>query len=325
MGHELSVTTFKILEILNDGQRHTGTEIAKLLQISRNAVWKVIQRLKQHNVPIQSHHGGYVLETPLLLLDKDKMRALIVEPDIQVSCFEMVTSTNEALKNSASSSKGLQIYLAEYQSKGRGRLGRSWSSPFGRNIYCSFSYTFEKDMSELAGLSLVVAILTARALSDFDQNLIPSLKWPNDIYLNNQKAGGVLIDLNAEAHGKCTAIIGVRLNVNMKGIELHGIEQPWTSLEHMLNRPLDRNTVAAYLINALLKGMKVFAERGFEPFLIDWKHYDFLENKTITVIQGSTPTSGVARGITSQGYLRLELPSGEARIFSCGDTSLPSC
>jgi BirA family biotin operon repressor/biotin-[acetyl-CoA-carboxylase] ligase len=323
MGHELSPTTFKILDILNDCQTHTGTEIAEHLHISRNAVWKAIQRLKKHHVVIHSRHGGYVLETPLVLLDKNKIKNLVEEPGISVACFETVTSTNDVLKD-APFSDAPQICLAEYQSKGRGRMGRPWASYFGRNIHCSFSYTFEKDISELSGLSLAIAILTAKALNSFNQNLHPFLKWPNDIYLNNQKAGGILIDINAEAHGKCTAIIGVGLNVNMKGLELQGIDQPWTSLEYALNRQVDRNLVIVHLINTLLKGMRIFAENGMKPFLANWKRYDFLENKAISVIQGSTHISGIARGITSQGHLRLELPSGDIQTFSYGDTSIPA-
>lgn len=321
MGHELSPTTLKILNILNDCETHSGAEIAEYLHISRNAVWKVIQRLKQHNVVIHSRHGGYLLDTPLIPLDKTRIKNSIIEPDIDIDCFETVSSTNDALKNSPSSNMP-QICLTEYQSKGRGRLGRPWVSHFGRNILCSFSYTFEKDISELSGLSLVVAILTADALKSFDQNLHPLLKWPNDIYLNNKKLGGILIDINAEAHGKCMAIIGVGLNVNMKGTDLESVDQPWTSLEHVLNKQLDRNVLIAHLMNTLLQGMRIFVEEGIEPFLTDWKRYDLLENKIISIIQGPTPISGVAHGVTPQGHLRLKLSSGETRTFSYGDTKI---
>lgn len=321
MAHELSPTTLKILNILNDCKVHAGTDIAEHLSISRTAVWKVIQRLKNYDIDIESQHQGYHLNSPLILLDKHKIESLLKDQRVTLECFETIDSTNDYLRNKMFS-KNLHICLAEHESKGRGRMGRPWVAPFGRNIYCSFSYTFNKDISEMAGLSLVIGILTADMLESLDPQIKPFLKWPNDIYVDNKKLGGILIDLIAEANGNCKAIIGVGLNVNMKDAKLEGVDQPWTSLEHILNVKLDRNLVVAQLINFIVKGMDVFVEKGVEPFLTNWKRYDLLENKQISVSHGTDIISGIARGITSQGYLRVELPSGEIQKFSYGDTIL---
>lgn len=321
MAHELSPTTLNILNILNDCNVHAGTDIAAYLSISRTAVWKVIQRLKSYHIDIQSHHQGYQLNAPLILLDKHKIESLIKDSGVTLECFETIDSTNDYLKNEMPL-KNLHVCLAEHESKGRGRMGRSWAAPFGRNIYCSFGYVFNKDTSELSGLSLVIGILIANMLESLDPQIKPFLKWPNDIYVNNQKLGGILIDIIAEANGSCKAIIGVGLNINMKDGALEGVDQPWTSLEHILNIKLDRNVVVAQLINSVVKGMDVFVEKGMEPFLTQWKRYDVLENKQISLGRGTEILSGVARGITPQGYLRVELSSGEIRNFSYGDTTL---
>lgn len=321
MARELSPTTLNILNILNDCNVHAGTDIAEALSISRTAVWKVIQRLKDYNIAIESQHQGYQLNALLLLLDKHKIESLIKKLGVTLECFETIDSTNDYLRNGMYP-KNLRICLAEHESKGRGRMGRAWAAPFGRNIYCSFSYAFNKDISEMAGLSLVIGILIATMLESLDPHLKPLLKWPNDIYANHQKIGGILIDLIAEANGNCRAIIGVGLNINMRGGVLEGVDQPWTSLEHLLNVQLDRNVIVAQLINAIVKGMDLFAEKGLEPFLSDWKRYDMLENKQISVSRGTEILSGIARGVTPQGYLRVELPSGEIQNFSCGDTTL---
>jgi len=159
-------------------------------------------------------------------------------------------------------------------------------------------------------------------LESLDPQIKPFLKWPNDIYVNNQKLGGILIDIIAEANGNCKAIIGVGLNINMKDSTLEGVDQPWTSLEHILNVKLDRNVVVAQLINSIVKGMDIFVEKGMEPFITDWKRYDLLENKQISVSHGTDIISGIARGITPQGYLLLQLPSGKIQQFSYGDTTL---
>ncbi|MBX9620766.1 MAG: biotin--[acetyl-CoA-carboxylase] ligase [Alphaproteobacteria bacterium] len=321
MAHELSSTTLKILDILNDCKVHAGTDIAGDLHISRTAIWKVINRLKHYDVDIQSHHQGYGLKSPLILLDKKKIEDLINDPSITLECFETLPSTSEYLKDKIPLNNPL-VCLVEHQSKGKGRMGRSWASPFGRNIYCSFSTLFHKDISEMSGLSLVVGILTANVLESLDPKVKPLLKWPNDLYVNHKKMGGILIDIIAEAYGNCTAIISVGLNINMKDAELEGVDQPWTSLEHMLNVKSDRNLIVAQLIQSVFKGIDVFAKHGMEPFLDKWKEYDLLENKHISVSQGAEIISGIARGINPQGYLLLELLSGEVRKLSYGDTTL---
>lgn len=318
MTHELSSTTLALLNILNDGQRHAGTEIAKVLGVSRMAIWKVVQRLKAYNIEIKSEHLGYRLESPLFLLEKSKIQKYISK-NITLDIFESLPSTNDYLKN-LPSAPSPHICLAEHQTNGRGRLGRSWNSPFGRNIYCSMSYVFQKDISEMAGLSLVVGILTAKALEVVDQRLKPRLKWPNDVYLEGKKAGGILIDLIAEANGTCKAIIGIGLNVNMKNIPIKSVEN-WICLEELMGQTLDRNQVAGEIINSLFKGMELFANGGLASFLSDWKRLDFLDNKKVTLTSEQEVYSGIAKGITPQGHLFLELPQG-LKQFSHGDTSL---
>lgn len=321
MAHHLSSTISKVLDILNDGTIHAGSDIAETLAISRTAVWKIIQRLKKYHVDIHSQHQGYQLTSPLILFDKKKIENLVGRSKITLEVFEKIPSTNNYLKDKASL-KGIHFCLAEYQSKGRGRLGRTWVSPFGRNIYCSFRYVFNKDISEMGGLSLVIGILIAKALEGLSPTLKPRLKWPNDIYVDNQKIGGILIDLMGEANGNCTAIVGIGLNVNMKDEDSKDINQPWTSLEHALDEKLDRNIIVARLMQSILSGIEIFHEKGLDPFLAEWQRYDLFQNQEVSITMVNKVISGVARGINSHGYLLLESPSGNTEPFSCGDTTL---
>lgn len=318
MNHKLSQTTLNLLNILNDGERHGGTEIAETLGVSRTAIWKAIQRLKEYQVGIRSEHLGYCLESPLILFEKAKIQKLIGN-DISIDIFESLPSTNDYLKNQSIVSKP-HLCIAEHQTSGRGRFGRSWASPFGRNIYCSYSDVFMKDISEMAGLGLVVGILTAKALEAMDSRLKPQLKWPNDIYLEGKKAGGILIDLLAEANGYCKAVIGIGLNVNMRGCPLKGVEK-WTSLEEVIRDKLDRNVVLAEIIRILSQGLETFLKHGLEPFLPDWRRLDFLNNNKVSLSSGQKIYTGIAKGISLQGYLCLELPQGKKQ-FSYGDTTL---
>lgn len=322
MTHKLSLTTLKVLDILNDCKVHAGSDMAVTLDISRTAIWKIIQRLRKYHIDIQSQHQGYQLNEPLILLDKKKIQRELANPEISLEIFETLPSTSDYLKSNGSQKNS--FCLAEHQSKGRGRLGRTWASPFGRNIYLSFRYAFAKDIGEMPGLSLVTGILTVKVLESLNPKLKPFLKWPNDIYINGQKTGGILIELMAEAHGNCTAIISVGLNVNMKDTHPGSIGQPWTSLENVLNEKVDRNRVSGKLIQSILDGMEVFQQKGMEPFLPEWKSHDLLENKTISLNTGAEIISGISRGINPQGYLLLELAAGNVETFSYGDTA-PAC
>lgn len=119
MAHQLSSTISKVLDILNDGTIHAGSDIAETLAISRTAVWKIIQRLKKYHVDIHSQHQGYQLTSPLILFDKKKIENLVGRSKITLEVFEKITSTNNYLKDKVSL-KIIHFCLAEYQSKGRG-------------------------------------------------------------------------------------------------------------------------------------------------------------------------------------------------------------
>ncbi len=321
MAHLLPATTLQVVDILNDCKVHTGTDIAETLGISRAAVWKVIQRLKKYNIAIQSQHQGYHLNFPLFLLKIEKIESFLKDSRITLDVFESIPSTNDYLRNK-SPLKNLHFCLAEHQTKGRGRLGRSWVSPFGRSIYCSFSYIFNKDMSEMSGLSLIIGIAIANALESLNPAIQPFLKWPNDIYVQHKKMGGILIDLIAEAYGNCKAIIGFGLNINMQDIALEEIDQPWSSLEHTLQSKMDRNFVVARIIQFILKSLDIFLDQGLAPFLSEWSRYDLLKDQKISISTQQSVISGIARGIDDKGFLRLELPSGDIKNFSYGDTTL---
>jgi BirA family biotin operon repressor/biotin-[acetyl-CoA-carboxylase] ligase len=320
MAHKFSPTLVKVIQTLNDGKLHAGSDMAKRLGISRTAVWKIIQRLKKYNLNIEVQHQGYRLIEPVQLIEKTKIKKLLKNKDIHLDIFESVVSTSDYLKN-LKPNQNPSVCLAEYQTNGRGRLGRQWSSPFGQNIYFSILYNFDKDVSALSGLSLVIGILAVQALEALNHDFKPMLKWPNDIYLGGKKAGGILIELMAEANGSCAASISIGLNVNMKYEQL-AIDKLWTSLEHFVNQKLDRNIIASKLIDVILNGLDIYTEEGFKPFLNEWAKYDYLAKKDVNVQVGKNKFSGVAKGIDENGFLILETSKGVNAKFSSGDTTI---
>ena len=308
--------------LLNDGHYHDGTSIGNELGITRAAVWKIIKKLKEYGVLIASIKGkGYFLEKSVTLLEKNKIKKQIKQKSIEIILFEKLASTNDFLKNNINSQK-ITVCLTEMQTHGRGRLGRIWHSPFGKNIYLSMQYTFSKDISELSGLSLVVALAVTKAIALVTAIKHTKIKWPNDIFLDDEKIAGILIDSQAETNGFCHTIIGIGINVNMDDANKRDINQPWGSLSKKLGHSVDRNALSAVLINILLDYLERFSEYGLSDFINEWNEKDYLSKKTINMVSGTKQFSGIATGITQQGFLLLTLPDNATRAFSSGDASI---
>lgn len=314
-----SSTLFHILEILSDGTYHDGTRIGQSLQISRAAVWKNIQKLQNYNIKVHSiKNKGYALEEPLIPLSKESLIKALPQKNIELDVFESLSSTQTYLKDIISPLP--YVCLAEKQTDGKGRVGRHWHSPFGQNIYLSLLYPFQKDMSELSGLSLMVSLSLLKALQLFFKHKGPfQLKWPNDIMVENKKLGGILIEIQAESYGLTTAIIGIGLNVNMIAQDQPILD--WISLRNIYNTSINRNNLCQVLLTTLFEDLALFQEKGFEPFQKNWPLSDALYNHLITLKVGEVMTSGIAKGINELGHLLLEKKDKTLKAYSSGETS----
>ncbi|MBS0185996.1 MAG: biotin--[acetyl-CoA-carboxylase] ligase [Proteobacteria bacterium] len=310
---------FRILEILADGAYHDGTHIGENLGISRAAVWKNIQKLQSYHVKIKSiKNKGYALQEPLILLNKESLLKALPQKNIKLEIFESLPSTQTYLKSMTSSSP--YVCLAERQTNGKGRFGRPWHSPFGQNIYLSLLYHFQKDISELSGLSLMISLSIIKTLNQlFKKTIVFQLKWPNDIVVNQKKLGGVLIEMQAESYGLSTAVIGIGLNVNM--IEKDALPFECASLRDFHKTSIDRNEICQILLKNLFEDLRVFQEQGFDAFQKSWPLFDALYNKSITLKIGERTISGIAKGINEMGHLLLAEEDKTLRTFAAGEAS----
>lgn len=312
----------QIVTILSDGEFHDGTTMGDALQMTRSAVWKTIKKLIAYDIPITSIKGkGYTMTVPLILLDPQKIKMELDNKKLPITLFESIGSTNDYLKLKKKA-KGPEICLAEQQTQGKGRLARKWHSPFGQNIYLSCLYLFQKDISELAGLSLVVGLAVINVLKSYGVSDQLFVKWPNDILFGQKKLAGNLIEIQAESYGESQAIIGIGLNVNMRNEELKEINQAWVALSHILNCYVDRNELSARLINRLFQYLHHFNEFGFAPFHEEWLKADSLTGETITIKNVRESLSGRVVDINAQGHLVLRLANGILRSFSSGDATI---
>ena len=319
----ISQKLITMTELLNDGHYHDGTSLGNQLNITRAAVWKVIKKLKQYEVPLQSMKGkGYRLASPLVLLNHKKITANLRHHSVHIDTLEKIGSTNDYLKNVIVENKKIRICLAETQTQGKGRLQRQWHSPFGQNIYFSMLYPFQKDISDLSGLSLVTGLAVCHAIESVIDlgNEKLWVKWPNDVLANKRKLAGTLIEIQAESNGFCQVIIGIGLNVNMKDDTKKNITQPWSSLLQLTHQYQDRNILCATLIDTLIDYIKRFSSKGLVDFMEEWKKKDFLFDRSIAIASGKNKHHGVCMGINEKGHILLKTSEEIIQAHSSGDT-----
>lgn len=322
---KLNQNLVDIVELLNDGQYHDGTSIGNQLHITRAAVWKAIKKLEQYDVPLTAMKSkGYQLTSPLILFNAQHIQSCLKHKTLQVDILEKIDSTNDYLKQFTPLNKKVIACLAETQTKGKARLNRTWHSPFAENIYLSIIYPFDKDISELSGLSLVVGLAICHAIEAtlHLKNNVLKVKWPNDVLFDGCKLAGTLIEIQAESHGFSEVIIGIGINVNMKQAIKQEITQPWTSLLEKTNTYIDRNDLAAKLIDTLIDYLEKFSKENLSGFIDEWQNRDHLANAEVKLMSGSTCWQGIASGINNQGHLQVKTKDNKMLSFSSGDATL---
>lgn len=311
----------KLVTLLRDGAYHDGNTLGEHLAITRSAVWKMIKKLQQYGIHLDSVKAkGYALLEPLILLDAQKIKKHLHDKKIELTILESTSSTNDYLRQQ-SHKKGIKVCLAEEQTHGRGRLARHWYSPFGRNIYLSCLFPLQKDVSALAGLSLVISLVIKKTLNEFGIQDHLFVKWPNDVLYDGKKLSGCLIDIQAETYGYSKAIIGIGLNVNMLQDD-HQINQGWLSMQKILGAYVDRNQLAISLINNLMHYLQCFEQQGFAAFVAEWTQADCLTQHLIRLNNLGQEVEGRVIGVNEQGLLILQLKNGHQQAFSAGDTSI---
>jgi BirA family biotin operon repressor/biotin-[acetyl-CoA-carboxylase] ligase len=213
------------------------------------------------------------------------------------------------------------ICLAEQQTAGRGRQGKSWVSPSGVNLYCSILWPFKQPIIKLMGLSLMVGTVIAQTLENYGVPDI-GLKWPNDIYVQkNKKIAGILIETTNNHKGLNNIVIGIGLNVLLSKILNAAdsmIDQPWTDVASHVAFSPDRTQLTLLLLKNLLTALPRFEENGFGAFQSLWLDKDIMLNQTITLQANGKRVEGIAKGVDKTGHLIVETIDG-LHYFSSAD------
>ena len=312
----------EILKLLEENREQylSGQEIANRLSFSRTAVWKSIKALKEDGYEIDAiSNKGYRLDTTCDLLSAEGIRCYLSSDyhNVPIEVHQQIDSTNtEAKKQAMNGAPHGTVILAEEQTAGRGRLGRTFYSPKGTGIYMSMVLRPNLHLSQSIHVTTSVAVAICQVIERLT-NQKPQIKWVNDIYLNQQKICGILTEAvtDFESGNVEYLILGIGLNVHTKDfpVELQ-------SIAGSLNpEAVTRNEICAHLLNEILPLCEDFSH----PFLLDeYKSRSNVLGKWITFMQNQQRYEALAEDIDAQGGLKVRLKSGEQMTLNSGEISI---
>jgi BirA family biotin operon repressor/biotin-[acetyl-CoA-carboxylase] ligase len=310
-----------VLTALAGGEAISGATLAETAGVTRAAIWKQIETLRAKGVPIEARGAsGYRLPWPLQMLDEGAIRsqlpAIVTQRLGALEVHWELDSTSTELQRRLPDAPDMSFVLAETQSAGRGRRGRSWLSPPGLNLYLSCLKRFDAGFAALSGLSLALGVVVLRALDSLGVTGA-GLKWPNDLLSEQGKLGGILVELSGEYQGPCAAVIGIGLNLRLTEALRAQAGQPSDDLARLSGgTPPDRNRVAAALIHALVDGLAEFERDGFAGFAQAYRPYDLLLGKSLHLTGALGELDGIGAGVDARGALLLETSEGLRRVDS---------
>ena len=214
---------------------------------------------------------------------KDFLDEGLLESNIEIFVSQSTESTNDDAKNFLSEQSSLlSIHTSEQQIAGRGRNGKKWISPKGKNIYLSIGWLSNLKYSQLEGLSLAIGTILASSLGELTQNQV-GIKWPNDLLIEKKKISGILIE-TIDLNNQVGVVIGIGINVHMSKEEGKEIDQQWISLDEVTESINNRNIVIGDIVNRVFQLTSLFTEKGFKPYKSDYESFDMLKGKKCNVI-----------------------------------------
>lgn len=301
------------------GEYVSGEELSHSVGVSRTAIWKQIERLREEGYKIlaQPHRGYQLVSIPDRLIPQELSWNLQTQRiGKRIHAYESTNSTMDIAHRLASSGEPEgTVVVAEGQTKGRGRLGRNWISPKGKGIYASILLRPTLQLSEVPLVTLLVAVAVARAIES-ETGLRPEIKWPNDVMIKGKKVAGILTELNAELNRVHYVILGIGMNVNTSKT---GLPAYATSLAEELGFRVDRLALARAFLTQLDRSYAEFIAHGSQTILEAWRGFaSFLGRRVRVAVQGRT-VDGQAVDVDPTGSLLVRTDTGLVETVSAGE------
>ena len=236
----------------------------------------------------------------------------------EVVLFESIGSTNSWLVEHGSAHADFTLCCTDQQTAGRGRRGKTWLTPRGA-ITFSIQMRVPQPVAQLSGFSLFTGAAVCRVLRR--QNLDVMVKWPNDIYHQNSKLAGILIEVGTSDSQSTVVVAGIGINYQ-QGDERRDIDQPSVDLHSALNgAPPPRSVLIGQIAAEVFTGAMTFDRLAMHKMATDWAQYDYLHNRTVSIIDSAQTRRGIARGIDVSGRLQVDTPGGLVALSS-GEVSV---
>jgi BirA family biotin operon repressor/biotin-[acetyl-CoA-carboxylase] ligase len=302
----------------------SGEAISDKLGLTRAAVWKHVNALREQGYRIDAMPArGYRLVAVPDRLTALELRPLLNTHDLGqvLHSFDAIGSTSDHAKALAEEGAGHgEVVIAETQTSGRGRRGRSWVSPPRKNAY--FSAVLRPDLppARAPELTLVASVAICDALRH--ANVAPGIKWPNDLLVGGRKIAGILTELAAEPEGIQWVVLGIGVNVNARPEDFpEELRGEATSVLIERGEPAPRALLVAACLTALEGWLDRHAEEGFAPIRQAWRERSVTLGREVLVRAEGRELVGTAEDIDDSGALLVRAGDGLERILA-GDVSL---
>lgn len=310
----------EILNYLREKENYiSGEELAHKLHLTRQAFWKHIQELRNlgYEIIAVPHLGYKLTKIPDKLYPwqvKFKLNSKFIGKEIFY--FEKTTSTmDEALGLGKDNAAEGAVVCAEYQTKARGRLGRKWLSAKSKGLYFSIILKPKIPPSKIPCITLLSAVAVVRAVKKLT-GLSLSIKWPNDVLIEDRKLAGILTELNAEQDRINFIVVGVGVNVNNTKSEL---PPKAVSLNAVLGRKVNR----LELLQRILEEFEVvyvdFKHKGSSPIIDEWRKLSYIWGSKVKALLPDKTIKGEALDLDSDGALMVRTDSGMVEKIVAGD------
>ena len=301
----------QILDFLrkNDGYL-SGEELSRQLKISRAAVWKNIEELRKEGYDIAAvPHLGYRLTSVPDKLFPQEIQYHLKTKQLgkNIVYFETIPTTmDHAFQLGVQGAEEGTVVCAETQTKGRGRLGRSWNSPKGKGIYMSVILRPAFSPSEVAQFTLLAAVAVREAIAKVS-GVQAQIKWPNDLLVNQKKLAGILTEMSAEADRVRFIVIGIGVNVNTL---LSHLPEEATSLKELTGKSISRLDLVREILISLEKWYEHLKAKGFSEIMAEWKKFSCTLGNRIRIMDMDGQVEGEAVDLDEYGGLVIRRDNG---------------
>ncbi|MCR4429821.1 MAG: biotin--[acetyl-CoA-carboxylase] ligase [Tepidanaerobacteraceae bacterium] len=302
----------------------SGEEISRRFGVSRSAVWKQINRLREIGYEIESSTRlGYRISksSDLMLPEEIWSKSKLSFLGDRIYYYSTIDSTNtQAKKLGQQGVPHGTLVIADEQTGGKGRMGRSWLSPAREGIWISAILKPQLMPFDAPKLTILTAVAAAEAIRD-KIGILAEIKWPNDILIEGKKVCGILTEMSAELDAVNFVVIGIGINVNNDFFP-EEIRDKAISLKMAAGEMVSRADVTAGLLERLEYSYNVSMSQGFEPVFEKWRKLCRNLGKPVEIVAGRRIIEGIALNIDEQGALMIKKNNGEIERVLSGEVSL---